>query len=511
MTKGGIPDYEDVTPNPEYLIKSIAEQGYSLESAVADLIDNSISAGADQVEILVNIESEPFGLMLADNGDGMTEKELREAMQFPSNSPEAARNRSDLGRFGLGLKTASFSQTRRFTVLSKKKDENSYHARTWDVDVLKDNGWKLIINNEQEIKEIHKKYINLSEQYLNGFENFTPNTIVYWSGLYKYEQYVDEKNRIAALKKEITEVTSEHLEIVFHRFMERKKRSLQIRINNKRLSPFSPFPVHEKDFRPVEPLKRRFGNDAIKIEGFILPSRSIDESKEANNIWTTNYRSLMGMEGIYVYRCDRVILFGGWNRLIKSGPRLQLARLRVDIGNGADNVINLNVSKSQVIIPHDLKKGFEEYITALKSEAEKEYFNRNIKRFNGIKDKNKEEIFVKKSSNKGVLLEFNDEFPLIKELKMGLDGSDLSKFLVLMKMINCQVNKIRHINEDRTFSGIAENDGITESDIKACVDEMRNLGMSRKSIIKKITEELGFKKNSMPDSLVEYMGGGDGK
>ena len=110
---------EDATPNPEFLIKSIAEQGYSLETSLADLMDNSISAGATNIEVLVDFDSSPINLFLADNGDGMTEKELIKNLKFPSNSPDNIRVNSDLGRFGLGLKTASFSQTRKFTVLSK--------------------------------------------------------------------------------------------------------------------------------------------------------------------------------------------------------------------------------------------------------------------------------------------------------------------------------------------------------------------------------------------------------
>ena len=128
---------EGATPNPEYLIKSIAEQGYNLETSLADLMDNSISSKADKIEVIINMDNEPFRLFLSDNGEGMTENELSSNMQFPSNSPENNRTNCDLGRFGLGMKTASFSQTRKFTVLSRKKGEENYAGRTWDVDFLK--------------------------------------------------------------------------------------------------------------------------------------------------------------------------------------------------------------------------------------------------------------------------------------------------------------------------------------------------------------------------------------
>ena len=184
---------EEASPNPEYLIKSIAEQGYSLETSLADLMDNSISAEANKIEVLIDFDSEPFKLFLADNGQGMTEEELSKNMQFPSNSPEDSRSNSDLGRFGLGMKTASFSQTRKFTVLSKKKNETKYNGRTWDVDFLKDNGWKIIVNSDEEVARLMYQYNQLSSSFLKGFDNYKPNTIVIWEGLYKFENYLQKQ------------------------------------------------------------------------------------------------------------------------------------------------------------------------------------------------------------------------------------------------------------------------------------------------------------------------------
>lgn len=346
-------NFEDVTPNPEYLIKSISEQGYSFEAAIADLIDNSISAGADKIEILIDTESEPFKLFLADNGCGMSESQLKDCMKFPSKSPDANREDSDLGRFGLGMKTASFSQTRKFTTISRSRGERHFYARTWDLELLKNNKWNLLINSAEDINNSLELYSNISQSRINEFPDFDPNTVIVWEGLYKFEQYLEEKNRESALYKEIDKI-SEHLSLVFHRFMEKQDNKLQIRINNQLLKPFNPFPIKENDFRSLEFRKRKFGDDSIRIEGFILPSRSIQENKQGLSIWTTKNRSLMDMEGIYIYRADRLILFGGWNGLIKKSPRLQLARLQVEIGNNADHLLHLNVAKSQVIIPLQL-------------------------------------------------------------------------------------------------------------------------------------------------------------
>ena len=131
-------NYLVAQPNPEFLIKSIAEQGYSLETALADLMDNAITANASRIEVLTKIDKEPFTLFISDNGDGMSKESLKSNMQFPSKSPEDSRESNDLGRFGLGLKTASFSQTRAFTVLSRKKGTEFFSGLTWDVKHLKD-------------------------------------------------------------------------------------------------------------------------------------------------------------------------------------------------------------------------------------------------------------------------------------------------------------------------------------------------------------------------------------
>lgn len=270
---------EVADPNPEYLIKSIAEQGYSLESSLADLMDNSVSASANKIEVLIKMDQEPFTLFIADNGDGMDEETLKASMQFPSNSPERERNVSDLGRFGLGMKTASFSQTRCFTVLSRKKGTKKFSGRTWDVNYLKKVGkWQLIVNSEEEITILIEQYHSLSKGHLNSFEDFEANTIVVWNGLYKFENYLEENNRQSALKKQITEITSDYLSLVFHRYMERKANSLQIRINNNLIAPFNPFPTTITDFRPIEFKQKHFSTDTIKIEGFVLPSRSMEES-----------------------------------------------------------------------------------------------------------------------------------------------------------------------------------------------------------------------------------------
>ena len=492
---------EEASPNPEYLIKSIAEQGYSLETSLADLMDNSISAKANKIEVLIDFDSEPFKLFLADNGQGMTEEELSKNMQFPSNSPEDSRSNSDLGRFGLGMKTASFSQTRKFTVLSKKKNEKKYHGRTWDVDFLRDNGWKIIVNSDEEVARLIYQYNQLSTSLLKGFDDYKPNTIVIWEGLYKFENYLQKDNRKDSLKREITEVTSDYLALVFHRFMEKNSNPLRIRINNTIVSSFNPFPEEEKDFRQIEPKQSSFRSDVIKIEGFVLPSRAISETKKGLTKWTTKYRGLMDMEGLYIYRANRIILFGGWNGIVKKAPRLQLARLRVEVGNSVDHLLHLNVAKSQIVVPYELRNAFEDYIRELKIEAEKEYYNRGIRKFSGTKTQNHIQLFERSYSNKGSVLEVNNNFPLVKNLQESLNKKQKSQLNLILRMINTRVNNIRHVHEEKEFLGVKEKDGLSVEELHNNILDLLSIGITKEMIREEIITHLGFKYPSLPENI----------
>lgn len=489
--------YEVANPNPEFLIKSIAEQGYSLETALADLMDNSITANATRIEVLIKIDTEPFILFVADNGNGMDKESLRKNLQFPSKSPEELRDLADLGRFGLGLKTASFSQTRIFTVLSRKKGTNEFCGYTWDVNHLKISGrWEMIVNSDEEINEILYQYNTLSAEHLNSSRDFIPNTIVVWKGLYKFENFLNEKNKQDALKEEITNTTSEYLSIVFHKFMERQTNRLLIRINNTLVNPFNPFPVENSNLRVLEPLQKEFGKDFVKIQGFVLPNSSI---KDDSNTWAPQNKSLMDMEGLYIYRADRLILFGGWNGLIKKMPRLQLGRLKIDIGNKVDHLFHLNVAKSQINIPHDLKSAFLRAIVDLKTEAQKEYFNHGLKTFKQRPSEHSSELFYKTATNKGVLLRINDEFLLLKSLKSSLNSKQKAELNFILKMSSNLINKVRQVDNIQ-ITGDAEQDGISSDEIFKSIKELLNLGLSKDQIKKDILPSLGLKTN-VPDEI----------
>lgn len=486
-------------PNPEYLIKSIAEQGYTFETSIADLIDNSISAGALKIEVLVDTQTNLFQLFISDNGSGMSEIELQQNLQFPSSSPDDNRKINDLGRFGLGMKTASFSQTRCFTVISRTQGSEKFFARTWDVNHLKKSGkWEILINSDEEINELLIEYYRLNKGFLNQFKDYVPNTIIVWNGLYKFEKTNDREIQSDILQKELTKTVKEYLQIIFHRFME-KNEPLQIRINNDNLIPFNPFPANA---RQISTKQKSLLNDRLKLAGYVLPNESLIESKGISE-WTLTDRSLMDMEGMYIYRADRLIVFGGWNGAIKKSPRLQLARLKVEIGNGIDHLFHLNVAKSIISIPFGERIGFMRYVNDLKIEAEKEYYNFEI-RSSAIKS-TVQNVFLKIPTNHGMALGIDENFPLLKELTDTLTTNQQLKLKIIFRMITTAVNKIKKVHIDENYSTLLEKNVILDDGIVQLINSLLASGFSKGNILNEIIPTIGIEIQSLPASVLSLL------
>jgi hypothetical protein len=121
-------------PGAAALMEGIRDFGYWLGAALADVIDNSITKHASVIEVETDMFDASPSIIITDNGVGMSETDLRAAMVLGSQDPRAHRDATDLGRFGLGLKTASFSQCRRLTVATKANKTTS--AARWDLDLV---------------------------------------------------------------------------------------------------------------------------------------------------------------------------------------------------------------------------------------------------------------------------------------------------------------------------------------------------------------------------------------
>jgi hypothetical protein len=489
----------DATPNPQFLIKSIAEQGYSLETALADLIDNSITAEATRIDIVtfLNPETNKICLFIADNGIGMSNDELIKNMKFPSSDMDCNRSVNDLGRFGLGLKTASFSQTRKFTVLSKEKKENNqeFNGLTWDVDELSEKtGWIMFKETQSAVLKIIENYESESKKDSLNCEEFNKevNTLVYWDNLRKFNNYQNFNIQI--------DIVKEYLGIVFHRSIDSNK--LVIRFNSEIIKSFNPFP----DEPGLGGLKMdesqcivNNGNGGFKMSGFVVnPDYEKNEAK-----WTTKNRSLFDLEGLYIYRNDRLIFFGGWNGIRKRTAKLKLARLKMDFNNSNDTFFLLNVDKSKVSL-FSVKKQIADYVDKLEELAHKQYYNRVISETNKNGHSSKIDIIKGGYNSKGRIIEFNNSFPLLKKLNESLDTEQSIQLKAILKIIQVTVNTITRTHEDKNIISVNSNESdLSNEEIKKIIIAFSEVGCDKDEIELLLTKKMGYEKTSEIKELIK--------
>jgi anti-sigma regulatory factor (Ser/Thr protein kinase) len=327
--------YDIVRPDAESFLQSARSYGYSIDTAIADIIDNSITASATEIKIIFGVDQFSSFVRIEDNGVGMNEAQLKNAMKIGSFNPLDNRQENDLGRFGLGLKTASFSQCRRLTVKTKNKKEVEY-TRCWDLDlVAKEKDWILL-------RECVDKN---SEKNLAKISNKISGTIILWEKLDRLDESVELKSKKEHFYRKFDNV-KKHLGLTFHRFIEEGE--ITIIINNDLVEAVNPFHVSEKvpsTELPEEHLSIN-GQD-IMIQPFILPHESkisIDERKNLEIIkgWTDH-------QGIYLYRNKRLISDGTWLDLnFRKKESQRLCRIRIDIPNTLDKEWQIEIGRAHV-------------------------------------------------------------------------------------------------------------------------------------------------------------------
>ncbi|MDP2329228.1 MAG: ATP-binding protein [Reyranella sp.] len=323
-----------------------------MPAAVADIVDNSIAAQAKNVWLQFNWANGLPTITIRDDGRGMGEAELSDAMRFGGQGPARVREPTDLGRFGLGLKTASFSQCRRLTVATRRGG-SSVEVRRWDLDYIAAaaRDWHLL-----------KSAAEGSESLLADLHQAPSGTVIVWELLDRLSDgEVDEETSETIFLEAIDRV-EEHLSMVFHRYLEGPAPAIRIFINGvdsaHQVKPWDPFMSdHPATIRrPVERIYTRAG--IVEVQGFILPhkdrlSAQASERFAGASGWTAH-------QGIYVYRNKRLLVAGSWLGL--GAPRrwtkeeaYKLARLRLDITNAADEDWKVDIRKSTARPPQYLR------------------------------------------------------------------------------------------------------------------------------------------------------------
>jgi hypothetical protein len=355
--------WADATPHAAALIEGLRDFGYSLETAISDIIDNSINAGAHRVQISTEIYSDEPYIAIIDDGAGMAEEELIAAMRPGSRNPLATRDGSDLGRFGLGLKSASFSQCRRLTVVSRRAGQTN--AAIWDLDdVAERNEWAVQLLDHFDL--------------IPGIEKLGPTgTLVLWQKLDRLTgSYLHNAERRAEIINQRIAETERHLRLVFHRFMEDRK-PLCILLNGRLLRPLDPFarknPATISD--PEEKLHLTMGD--VEIQSFTLPHHKQMSKMDWEDIGGPEGH--LKSQGFYLYRGKRLILRETWFGLCRQSELTKLSRVRIDIPNSMDADWKIDVKKSSAQLPPFVRDRLKKVIERILAGSKRTYSKRGQK------------------------------------------------------------------------------------------------------------------------------------
>lgn len=356
-------------PEASSMIETFRAIGYSIEAAIADIIDNSISAGAKNVWVNFEWFGEKTWLSICDDGCGMTNDELVQAMRPGSKNPLDNRSAKDLGRFGLGLKTASFSQCRRLSVISKREGGTSVFW-TWDLDFVNQSGtWNLI----QYLPE--GRFQKLMDEARSG-------TIVIWNAIDRLVKDLNQEDKKALDKfLLIMDQAKKHLAMVFHKFIQNGR--IKIYFQDRPIQPWNPFMSEEAATQgfPEEPLL----NGQVSVKGYILPHKS--------KIPAERFRDGEGpkgwneQQGFYIYRNERMLLAGDWLGMFRKEEHYKLARIEINLPNHLDSEWQIDIKKSIARPPLAIRDQLKAYAARVRTQAVEVYRHRgkNIKPWPGQK------------------------------------------------------------------------------------------------------------------------------
>ena len=400
----------EVAPRPSSLIESMRDIGYSLGTALADLVDNSLTAGAREIRIFADTVGPRLSVGILDDGSGMHESTLLEAMRLGARNPLDKRDRLDLGRFGLGLKTASFSQCRALTVLSRHA-EQTFGAR-WDLDfVAETDEWRV--------------------QILDGFvaipwseELGQCGTLVVWE---KLMVEADNGRDHSDFVRQLDEARS-HLELVFHRFLAGEPGLTKVRIvlNDRPLEPFDPFNAgHPATI--VGPEERILvDGEIVVVRPFTLPHHS----KVGPDDWNRLARAegYIKNQGFYVYREKRLIIHGTWFGLARQTELTKLARVRIDMPNSLDRAWKIDIKKASAQLPPLIRRRLAKIIEPLGAASRRVYRTRGRRLVEGSRIP----FWNRVQSRDGIAYRINEQHPMVAHLTARLEsdaGSDLHRLL----------------------------------------------------------------------------------
>lgn len=344
----------EIAPSAARLTGSLRDIGYDFPTAVADLVDNSVTANANRVNVYTQFEPNGSYVLISDDGDGMTERELVEALRFGS---RRSYDRNELGRFGLGLKTGSFSQCRRLTVVTRTAPKRArFNVMTLDLNrISRTDRWDITVDETSPAIERAKDLLRES-----------PGTVVVWEDLDRVlpERYAESgwgRRRLRTLASK----TAEHLAMVFHRFIAgdvRDRPEVVICVDDEKLRPWDPFAPAELERSVLAPqafeVETNGGTSDVTFRGVVLPARDrFSTTEEFDRL--SGPQKWNRQQGFYIYRADRLVQHGGWSGIRGIDEHTKLARAALEFDTDLDEAFQINVAKMSVELPPVLRQMLE--------------------------------------------------------------------------------------------------------------------------------------------------------
>jgi hypothetical protein len=434
-------------PEAASMIETFRAIGYNIETAVADIIDNSISAGAKNIWLNFEWKGAETWLSIKDDGTGMNNEELIQAMRPGSKNPLSDRISSDLGRFGLGLKTASFSQARKLTVISKKEKVASVYW-TWDLDFVKQTGnWNLI------------KYLP-DEKFEMEISKLKSGTIVIWNDIDRVvKDFKQEDNKTLDTFLTVMMKVKNHLSMVFHRFIERKE--INIFFQDEKIIAWNPFLQNEPTTQ-IFP-KEIIQNGKVAIEGYVLPHKS--KISEQQYKIAEGAKGWNEQQGFYIYRNERLLLAGDWLGLFRKEEHYKLTRIQIDLPNTLDAEWQIDIKKSVASPPLIFREQIKAYALKVRAQAVEVYRHKgkNVKPYQGQKFV---PLWIDHKRGDKWFFKINREHPLIEKIKKQANNNSVKAIDTLLKFIEETIpTKSIYIRESeqpeaqgKPFEGIKHDD-----------------------------------------------------
>jgi len=417
--------YHNIEPNPAALLSSLRDIGYNVETAIEDLIDNSITAKASRIDIRMIWNSGEPWMGILDNGGGMTDAGLKKAMTLAGNNPLEQRDENDLGRFGLGLKTASFSQCKKLTVITfNNKQLSAAEIDLVEVEKNSDKGFRVGILEDGDIQSLKVLKRDFSE-----FISSKQGTLVLWQNMDR----IDSFDSITSRERKFETMRSnvkDRIQLTFHRFMKQENNNPKVEIifNKDILKHFDPFNSNNLKTQELHEKTLKLNSKKIVAQAYILPHHSIGEAEYKKYELKGGY---FMNQGFYVYRNRRLITRGTWLRLTHRSELTKLVRVRIDIPNTLDDILRVNVMKSSLALPETLKDQLNEVLEQIRDAGIQVYRKRARRVISSVA----EPMWIRNKKGGKISYEINQDSRLITSIKDSLNDDQSDNFLLLLSSL----------------------------------------------------------------------------